>query len=310
MLVQNPRIVVCVLGVPRSGTTMLASMLASTPETIALPEMAYLHDLMEFDSEGTLDAAKFREILLASHRFRNSGICKNDGEIPELFIPDNLTGSISNILEKYNLNTEQKSFNHWVEHTPHNARAADLWLKYYPQVKFVHIVRDGRGVAASTMNRPWGLKDIVRLSENWNSRINSIRNLQARHGNRMTEVRYEDLIQDPESTLRRVCEFTGIGFRLSMLDNNGISDLKHFGGAALIGKRVDMSRLDGWKKELKDWEIRHFTAICHENLEHYDYDVSGAKALNPVSRAAVRLMGKIRHVQSRRNFNRASSTDL
>lgn len=306
---RNPKIVICILGVPRSGTTMLASMLSSTTETIALPEMSYLHDIMELDSKGALNLEKFREILLASHRFKNSEICENDEQLSDLFVPDDLRASISNILETYNQRTDRKNFSHWVEHTPHNTRAADLWLKYYPYAKFVHIVRDGRGVAASTMNRAWGLKDIVRLSENWNSRINSIRQLQARLGDNFTEVRYEDLIQFPESTLRRVCEITGLGFQQSMLDNNGISNLKHLGGAALIGKKVDISRIHGWKKELKDWEVRHFTATCRDNLQHYNYDVSDGKALNFISSAIVRLIGKIRYIYSRRNFHKVMSTD-
>lgn len=304
MIRHDPQIVVCVLGVPRSGTTMLASMLASTPETIALPEMSYLHDLMELDSKNALDSKKFAEVLLASHRFKNSGICSDDREIPNLFVTDDLKGSISNILQQYNQNTGAKDFKNWVEHTPHNARAADLWLKYYPQVKFIHIVRDGRGVAASTMNRLWGLKDIVSLSENWNSRIHSIRKLHARIGNRMFEVRYEDLVEQPESTLRQICEFLGIDFQISMLNNNGIVDFKHIGGAKLIGRQVDASRSNGWKSELKDWEIRHFTAICANNLRCYNYDISGGKALDPVSRRIVKLVGKIRRYYSRKRFNK------
>lgn len=299
---RNLRIIVCVLGAPRSGTTMLASMLASTPETIALPEMAYLHDLMELDSKGTLDADKFREILVTSHRFKNSRICDNDQEIFDLFIPNDLTGTISNILEKYNQRNDCKIFNSWVEHTPHNARAADLWLKYFPQAKFIHIVRDGRGVAESTMRQAWGMKDIVRLAENWNSRINSIRQLQARLGDRITEVRYEDLIQSPESTLRRVCETMGLRFQESMLSNNGIHNLKHLAGAELIGKSADMSRLYAWKNELKDWEILHFTAICRKNLELYHYEASKGRELNPIYCIFIKLIGKIKHHYSKKRF--------
>jgi len=284
---------------------MLASMLASTPETIALPEMSYLHDLMEQDAKGALDVDKFRGILLSSHRFKNSGICDNDEKITELFVPNDLTASISNILGTYNQKTENKKFSHWVEHTPHNARAADLWVKYYPQVKFIHIIRDGRGVAESTMRQDWGMKDIVKIAEKWNSRVDTIRQLKARISDKIIEVRYEDLVQYTESTLQRVCRFTGLPYRESMLKNKGLSNLRIYGGAELIGKRADASRLYAWEKELKDWEIRHFTAICAKNLEHYNYEVSGGKALNPISRAIIRLIGKIKRICSRRKFNKA-----
>jgi len=48
----------------------------------------------------------------------------------------------------------------WVEMTPANAQAADALCRMFPRARVVHMVRDGRDVAASVARRPWGPTDV------------------------------------------------------------------------------------------------------------------------------------------------------
>ena len=48
----------------------------------------------------------------------------------------------------------------WVEMTPPNAKAADTLCRMFPRARIVHMVRDGRDVAASVARRTWGPNDI------------------------------------------------------------------------------------------------------------------------------------------------------
>jgi hypothetical protein len=44
----------------------------------------------------------------------------------------------------------------WVEMTPPNIAKAPMLLEVFPDAKFIHVMRDGRDVAASVVRLPWG----------------------------------------------------------------------------------------------------------------------------------------------------------
>ena len=61
---NNDVMPIFIMGAPRSGTTLLASSIASHSQIIALPEMHYLYKLMEEEAiHGFLSERKKIEIL-------------------------------------------------------------------------------------------------------------------------------------------------------------------------------------------------------------------------------------------------------
>jgi hypothetical protein len=98
---------------------------------------------------------------------------------------------------------------YWVNKTPRLLLCLDLLAKLYPDAKCVHIVRDGRDVAASFRTLSWGPKNIAAAARRWKNRLSARKRVDSRHL-RYMELHYEDLIRSPEETLDRVLRFLGL----------------------------------------------------------------------------------------------------
>lgn len=59
----------------------------------------------------------------------------------------------------------------WVDTTPANARAADRVLALFPEGRVVHMMRDGRDVAASFVSKPFGPHEVFDGLSAWRDRM-------------------------------------------------------------------------------------------------------------------------------------------
>ena len=77
------------------------------------------------------------------------------------------------------------------------------------------------------MTEGWGHpRDAAGFACEWRTEIEAARALGRRVGaRRYLEVRYEALVDDPEQTLRQICDFAGLPFEPEMLDYPGSVDL-------------------------------------------------------------------------------------
>ncbi len=55
----------------------------------------------------------------------------------------------------------------WVDTTPRNVRRSERLFRLFPDMKLINMIRDGRDVAASIVNRDWGTDDYDRALEDW-----------------------------------------------------------------------------------------------------------------------------------------------
>ena len=112
---------VFVVGSPRSGTTFLAGAIGSLPGFVDLGEIAPLKAAVpELTTLEPAEAAKrVRRILAVARRV-------------------GLVGAVRP-----------------VEQTPELAHLVDVIPLAYPQARIIHIVRDGRDVACSLLEKPW-----------------------------------------------------------------------------------------------------------------------------------------------------------
>lgn len=94
----------------------------------------------------------------------------------------------------------------WVNKTPRLLLCLDLLGKLYPHAKCIHIVRDGRDVAASFRTLSWGPKNIADAARRWKNRLSARKRVDSARLQYM-ELHYEDLIRLPEETLNRVLKF-------------------------------------------------------------------------------------------------------
>ena len=101
------------------------------------------------------------------------------------------------------------------------------------------------------------------------------RGLDALAGQYKFSIRYEDLLVDPELTVRSVTDFLGVDYEESMLDFYRTSR-KYVGDhhSKLIFRPLDNSNRTKWRKNLDLKEVRVFELLGRHYLTKYRYDVS------------------------------------
>lgn len=119
----------------------------------------------------------------------------------------------------------------WLEKTPRNIFTSHAFLNQFTGGKFIHIIRDPRDVVLSLKKRGYTLLSAI---ERWMASVASVQNLKGRDD--FFEVRYEDLIYEPEKTLENICDFLGIKF-----------DMGYFSGQNYESLLRNSSGLDTWQ---------------------------------------------------------------
>ncbi len=197
---------VFIVGAPRSGTTWLERMVGGHPMVASIP-----HELTLFSKYFAGPTRFFERETL--HRD------KGDWEqgLPMLFTQDEFDEGLRRITEVvYSRVLAQRPVaTHILDKHPHYARCLPLIDRILPTSRIIHLIRDGRDVAVSTMSTKrrlgHGQADIIGASRVWHECITAA---QA-HGQvlgeaRYLEVRYEELVSDTVVQLGRIFQFCGL----------------------------------------------------------------------------------------------------
>lgn len=214
-----------VVGCPRSGTTLLQCLLAAHPQIASFPESHFL-----LGTSRTRRGRWMRKLRLVSPEMRID-LTKFLSHVrcPEakLLFPRHmiLLGSFTKqfviLLDRLTL---AQGKNIWIEKTPGHLYYIDDLERYIPSAKFIHLIRNGVDVVASlyevTNQYPnnWGGKyGIDECIHTWNHCIQlSLQHLTKQ--NHMV-IDYEQLIAEPENSLRILCKAIEIPFKDTMLTN-------------------------------------------------------------------------------------------
>jgi hypothetical protein len=141
-------------------------------------------------------------------------------------------------------------------------------LGYFPDAKFVHIIRDGRDVAASYRNVRHLEDDIRRVAMEWALSVSMICEFGETLGSEQYfEVRYEDLVRSPERMLRNICTFLAEEYSPKMLDfwkmnrEREFEPERHMQWKRLTQEPVTSSRVERWRQDLSEEDIQVFNLI-------------------------------------------------
>jgi hypothetical protein len=98
----------------------------------------------------------------------------------------------------------------WADKDPTNTLVLPFADELFPDAQYVHLIRDGHDVVASHKDR-WGYVAAVRAARGaWRKYVETARTFGARlPATRYHEVRYEDLVAEPETELRALLTFLG-----------------------------------------------------------------------------------------------------
>jgi len=211
---------IMVVGVDRSGTTLLSLMLDSHSR-IAIPYeskffMRY-HNMP--DQLGNLAEPEARRALI--ERMLNEPSVRQWGHtvaIGDVEL-DRCTSLASSIDALYSAHARACGKDIWGDKTPSYITSLHVLNALFPEARFIHIIRDGRDVASSLVQQWWGPNDFAEAMRYWHERVSCARKmLRMLPENRFIEVRFEDLVANPRNTLESITTFLGLDFEEAMLD--------------------------------------------------------------------------------------------
>jgi hypothetical protein len=126
-----------------------------------------------------------------------------------------IEGIVEGIVNEYGKKVGKPTPQVWLDHTPQNIRHTQTLLDLFPEARMIHIVRDGRAVASSLMRVDWGPNEVQEAAHFWVESLAHGFAAELLFGpERVMRVRYEDLVQDPGSTLKRLCPRLDIRYEL------------------------------------------------------------------------------------------------
>lgn len=276
-------------GCSRSGTTLLGAMLGVGPAAVTVPEAEFKWQLFEDTGPAGAEPAKARlDTTALAHRLRDDRMFRlwdvalpSAGGSPLTYreLLDGLVGAYASRIGKPDAEV-------WVDHTPGNIRYGLTLHRTFPDARFLHLVRDGRAVAASVLPLDWGPNSAGQSAMYWAAQLAAGFALETALGPDVVRtVRYEDLVRDPAGTLASVCDFLGIPYRDDMVNARdyrvGAYEAEQ---QRLVAGPPQPDRIEAWREQLTMRQIRDFERATGELLEYLGYPLVLGAAARPPSR--------------------------
>ena len=306
----DPRKMIFITGASRSGTTLLSFMLRRHPDVFGLKELQFFGQAWDpretdrrFSRAEAVDAVAgmlaYQELGVLIHeipvRYRRKAESVVDGLSDRGADPARLFATVAHEL------TQEAGKQIPCEQTPRYIFYARALLDRYPDARIVHLVRDPRAVMASQKMR-WRRRQLapesarVPLYDSLRVWVNyhpyTIARLWSRataaaaaldDDPRVTIVRFEDLLQEPAPTLRRVCSRLQIEYHAPMLDVGQVNS-SHQSTAGGIRMGLHVEAIDKWREVLTRTEVHIMERSCRGLMQQFGYE--------PLLQGAVPLLGK------------------
>ena len=268
------------VGVERSGTTLVRAILDAHPD-LAIPQESYFVVELalgreRYERPEGFDADAVMDDLAAHVWFRR-------WELPEQDVrtavagATNYAGAIRAVFGAW-ARVEGKP--RYGDKSPRYVLALPLLAELFPESRFLHVIRDGRDVSLS-FSQQFDLP-VPLAMRRWRRRVGIGRSDGIRLGpDRYLEIRYEDLVADPEQSVRQVCAFIDVPFDASMLRH-------HERAERLLGPMHDRFRherialpvspgLRDWRDEMSPADLALCEHVGGELLSELGYELSGRR---------------------------------
>lgn len=262
-----------VFGSARGGTTFLSSVLARWFSYGMGPEGTFVAEIVsKAERLGDLSRDdKCRELAQAIVNTQTFQIIQNRwGEearftvSPEEIMDRMPDRSVSSaIFAAYKVIADKLHKQRVGNKNPGYWRELDTLHTLFPlNAKYLFIVRDGRDVALSLKNVPWGGHSVYTAANIWRSMISTVAEFEQRvkPGSLLT-IRYEDLLEKPGETIEAIATFVG---------ENNISVIReNYEKAAK--ENLLQSNFGKWRKEMSEEDQQVYEAIAGHELTQFGY---------------------------------------
>jgi hypothetical protein len=266
---------------PRSGTTLLRTMLNSHPDLAMPRETRFVIEAWQRRKEfGDLHRAGNRRRLARWIFKRQKSLARRLGLDPQKAVerlvaaPPTLGSMLATCFVMY---AEKHDKPRWGDKRPkYAAQIAAVW-DLYPNAHFVNVVRDPRACAASMRKLGWYDGRLAPAVELWQRAIETVDGWRPRlAADQLLEVRFEDLVAAPEEALAGIVTFAGLA-----ADENAVARMLRYHERkevrseryhANVARPPDPTRVSGWTDVLETAEIAFVEDATRPLMRRYGYE--------------------------------------
>lgn len=256
-----------IVGCARSGTTLLRTMLDNHPDVAIPVESLFIIDYLRVREQVNLERVK--KLILKEFEFREWQVSISQDELDQF----NTVGEIIRYLHEVYVKSREKRF--WGQKTPRFIRHGLLLKEVYPDARFIHIRRDPRAVANSLQNSNVHSSNHYFGAKRWLRDVTAGQDLKRDLPDDVLEISYEQLVSDPQATLREVTQFLNLSYTDTMLEQRKSSSDEYSGYFSGIhsnlSKSLQKDRIDAWRDVLTPQQIAMIESICSPLMQEVDY---------------------------------------
>lgn len=301
-----------IVGMPRSGTSLLTNMMAAHPDIAVAYETHYLNIWMRLYSHLDVTKPHERELFI--------DVFERGGQLSRLGVEKEKLSETLDQMEQVRhqdifecllrLHAMHKGKRRFGEKTPSHERYIHTLLEWYPDAKIIHTVRDPRAVVSSMLISPYQTSSPYSDAKRWSE---SFANMTRYFKDpRVHFVKFEDLVTDPKPQLEKICSFVEEKFDEQMLNKEhyGFPDPamfpQHNRGQKHLRKHentvkgsLQPKNAEKWKTNLTESQIAIIEAIAKEGMQHWGYEpvTEGRTPMHIVHYFASRTLSRIKHTQ-------------
>jgi Sulfotransferase family len=290
-----------VVGATRSGTTLLRLMLDAHPDVGIPSETHFFHKLVKRSERARISPELLADTIITHKRWGDFHL--DADELRTRFDeiePFNLSDALRAF---YGLYAEKHGKTRWGDKTPGYLRYMRRIEWVLPEARFIHLIRDGRDVALSVLPMNWGPSSITEAAELWVERVTIARE-QGALVNHYMEAKYEDLVTETETTLRRVADFLELPWDSAMLDYHERAEERlkekardlprkksrgdqpaaaRMASHAMAKQPPDPKRIGRWRTEMSADDRKLYESVAGELLAELGYEVGAPAEPEPVA---------------------------
>jgi protein-tyrosine sulfotransferase len=254
-----------IVGCGRSGTTLLRAMLLGSTQIGIPPESGVIGPLAaKWKSLNVLSWEDQLKVVLftfqASAHFKETWRIDLNVVLARLLkCPKDersLAKIINSVFAEY-CDLHHENWWVWGDKTPLNTDYLPLIDKVYPQANYIHLVRDGRDVAASLYGNGLNTEGFTQGVNEWVDRVSRAEEFGLKvPAERFLTIRYEDLVREPDQLAHRICNFLKIDYTSRMLKPE--VQFSTMGDTTILPHHqnnelpINVDNIGKWKKSLND----------------------------------------------------------
>lgn len=268
---------------PRSGSTLLQSVLDAHPNICATIESRFVINLyVKYRFETNWNSTTINRFVKDVFTDRQYRLFwgTNEYELKNLFSKydvTNFSDACKVIYLSYHSMFEKKDIRVIVDKNPSYARFIPELIKIFPDAKFIHLIRDPRAVVSS--NRIAFNKKILKLAKSWVLLNGKIETTIANTVH--LTVKYEDLVKTPENSFQLIFNFLKIEFNHDVLNAHSTvkKAINHHNYFSLnhhsnVSDNINTNSIDSWKNKLSEKEEIFINYITADFANKYGYELT------------------------------------